>query len=159
MKVLYSFIILIFFLSCTKSIQECDQNLLTDSSSTDLIELEKSFTADDQRRPSIRYKTRFNYDTCKQQTSSHVYIYAYISNSKLILRSRTKCLTKATHLYYNDIDDYEVSIKYPSFTTYQSGAYSYLALPISRSIACVERVELTLHFGGGCGLDPVPMRN
>ena len=160
MKSPYSLIILFIFISCTKS--DLNEDLQAppefkkhiSNIPDDTTSIEKIYQS-----TSIRYKARFNFYTCKLKSSSHNDIHAYISNSRLILRSKTKCLTGATHLYYNDIDDYEANVQYPRFGTYTIGGYSYLTISISKSIACVDRVELTLKLDDNCGLNIPQMRD
>jgi len=160
MKSIYSIIILLMVISCSKPDLIEDQ-LTSLELSTHFPDIPETLPTPNNLTQSstIRYKAKFNYYTCRLQSSSHHDIYAYMSNSKLILRSKTKCLTKATHLYYTDIDDYEAIIRYPKYGTYTLGGYSYLVLSISRILSCVDRVEMTLFLDDECGLNVPQMKD
>jgi len=148
MNLFYSIIILIIFISCSKS-DRYDNQYSPLQRSSEILDQNLTIDIDDGqlKYKIIRYKTNFICHPPKEKVSSHKEIHAYIHNSNLIFRSKSRSLIKATDLFYSDDFDLEAYITYPNYTTSQVRGFSFLTIPLTPTIGCIDRVEVTLVLG------------
>lgn len=146
MKSIFSVIIFVIFISCTKS-DQYEGHYFPSQKRSENLNLSKLEDDTQMKYSTIRYKTNFICNPPKEIISSRKDIQAYINDSKLVLRSKYRFLIKATHLFYGDDFDLEAYITYPNYTTSQIRGYSFLIIPLTPTIGCIDRAEVTLLLG------------
>lgn len=136
---------LLFMLSCTKSEMKTVKISTPHSSLFGHNQQALKETDTTLREFStIRFKTNFICNPPSDKRSSHKEIYAYIDDSRLFLQSKSKHLLKATDLYYGDDFDMESYSIYPAYQAYKDQGMSYIIIPITIALGCIDRAELSL---------------